>query len=350
MLYGVRRTLAKTLYKFEGNFSYFFLKLMYSSLYTRDSRIVIVGLGNHGFTLIAFFIAVVARHRISMVVDPSEKSKDLANKVLKCQHFSTIDEAIEAKSFFGDIIYICSDHFSHTHQANIATKCFKSVYIEKPLFVNFDQMASFATIQESGCNIYTGFNRPHAPFFKEFASSLGNEFSVTMVINGHFLSEDHWYRLDSQGSRVLGNLTHWLDLAVRLLSKDDLSNNVEIILSPGYLDDLLVILTLGSKKVSLSFSANCEPNNGVEEFIFWNSTESIGSINNFRKLNYLTQNGKIRKIHTFKKDVGHQTAALAPIYGVKQDQNIPYVSSALALKVEDMYINGVHTAEFNLDL
>jgi predicted dehydrogenase len=349
-LYGFKRTAAKALYRIDNNASYFILRAMYSAKTRSKKRIVFVGLGNHGFTLLAFFVSVIARHRISLVIDPSPKSKILATKVLRCPHFTDIDSAIVAGVFFGDIIYIASDHQSHTPHACVAVDHFSRVYIEKPLFVNSKQMLDFRKVYESSSELYAGFNRPYAPLFKELISNLSDEFSVTMVINGHFLPLEHWYRSEDQGSRVLGNLTHWIDLAVRIFIEKSGSDKVDIQLSKGHLDDLVVILTSGAKKICLSFSANCEPSDGVEEYIFWNCSASTGRILNFRKMHYVTKRGAIRKVSRLAKDVGHKSAALAPLYALSQDASITYISSALALKVEEMYLNGDTNSNFNLKM
>lgn len=348
LMYGFRRTATKVLYKFDGDFAYLLLRIMYNVRLSDKRRIVFLGLGNHGFTLLAFFVSVIARQRVSLVIDPSLKSEKLAKKVFGCQHYSDIDSAIAADAFFGDIIYIASDHLSHTPHARIAANTFKSVFVEKPLFVNADQMAEFGEICESSCKLYTGFNRPYSPLYNELVSNLNDDFMITMIINGHFLPADHWYRIDGQGSRVLGNLTHWIDLAVRIFMRYPESVNIGIELSRGHLDDLVVILTTGSKKICLSFSANCEPSEGVEEFIFWNCSKSTGRILNFREMHYVTKQGSTHHVRKLSKDVGHKLAALAPIYDLDQDAEIPYVSSALAIKVEEMYLANDVNSNFNL--
>lgn len=347
-MYGIRRTFAKVLYKFDTNFAYFMLKLLYMSGRKLDKRIVFLGMGNHGFTLLAFFVSVVGRQRVSVVIDPSEKSRKIALKVLGCPHFSDIESARADGEFYGDIIYIASDHASHTKHAVIANGVFGRVYVEKPLFVNSHQLGEFRALIEDGCNLHTGFNRPYAPFFVEFTDVLSDDFNVTMVINGHHLPAEHWYRNDGQGSRVLGNLTHWIDLSLRIFIKNGNPDSLEIQLSKGCLDDLIVVLTGETGKICLSFSANCEPSDGVEEFIFWNCSASVGKISNFRELSYVTKDGASKKISKSNKDVGHESASLAPLKDVYEDSSVSLLSSALALKVEEMYLSGSETSEFNL--
>lgn len=347
-MYGITRTIVKVLYKFDSKYTNFILKIIFNFRSNRKKRIVFIGMGNHGFTLLAFFVCVSARQRISLIIDPSEKSKQLAKNVLGCKHYTNLDSAIADNEFFGDIVYIASDHLSHTNNALVSMKYFKNIYIEKPLFVNEEQMTKLRSVIESKANIFTGFNRPFSPFFQKFTDLIEENFSVNMIINGHFLPSDHWYRDDGQGSRVLGNLTHWIDLSMRIFNEVGDVNKIDIELSKGFHDDVTLILTANTGKVCLLFSANCEPSDGVEEYIYWNCPNSLGKIINFRQMSYVTKDGSIKKISKLIKDVGHKSASLAPINGIIVDPYISYESSSLALKVENMYLNGIDKDEFNL--
>lgn len=350
-MYGIRRTLAKSLYKIDNKISYFFLKLLYNFRVKKKNRIVFVGLGNHGFTLLAFFVSVVAKQKISVVIDPSKKAKKLANNVLCCKYYTNIETAIHANDFYGDLAYIASDHQSHTDHAISASNYFKKIYIEKPLFVNHSQQKKFKEIILNKDNIFTGFNRPQAKFFREFISKLSNNFFISIIINGHNLPSNHWYRNKGQGSRVLGNLTHWIDLSTHIFMKHGLSKTININLSKGDLDDLIVVLTCDNSIINLCFSANCEPVDGVEEFIYWNDRNSIGKIDNFKKIEYKTNKGYLRKKSNYRKDVGHKSASLLPMQeNFENILDIHYISSSLALKIEDMYVNEIKSANFKLKI
>ncbi len=349
-MYGFRRTAAKVLYKFDNSLAYFILSLLYIPGRKTDKRIVFIGMGNHGFTLLAYFVSVIGKHRICLVIDPSEKSRKISKKVFHCQHYDDVESAKSDGVFYGDIIYIASDHSSHTDHAIAAKPFFKNIYVEKPLFVNRQQMAQYKRLVQEDCKLYSGFNRPYSPFFHKLNNILSENFNLNMVINGHFLAKDHWYRNTGQGSRVLGNLTHWIDLSLRIFIKNGNPNSLKIQISKGCLDDLIVVLTAKTGKICLSFSANCEPSDGVEEFIFWNCSKSVGRISNFQKLTYVTSNGEIKKISKAKKDVGHELASLAPLKEASEDSHIAFLSSALAIKIEDMYLLGPENSEFELSL
>jgi predicted dehydrogenase len=350
MMYGMTRTMTKILFKSDNDASRFLLSLLFNVFSVKKERIFILGLGNHGFTLIAYYVCVFARRKISCVIDPSDKSKKLAENVLKCDWFASVDCAKKAGLFYGDIVYIASDHMSHTGQALEAANQFAKVYVEKPLFVNDVQKEEFRKVCNSDCAVFTGFNRPYAPAFNSMLEVLGGEYSLTMLVNGHFLPADHWYRNDGQGSRVLGNLTHWIDLAIRVLACKNPLEEVQVEVSKGHMDDLLVLLFAGGSKLILIFSANCEPLDGVEEYIFWNSTKSVGSILNFREISYVTDKKCKVRTKSKAKNVGHKDAVLAPFTENNVSVKIPFASSSLALRIESMVINNLKTSSFKLDL
>lgn len=349
LLYGIRRTLAKSLYKLDHRVAVWLLSLMYNFGASNRERIGIIGLGNHGFTLIAFFVSVKAKRRFSFVIDPSDKSEFLARKVLKCKHYRNLEEAINDGAFYGDLVYIASDHLSHTRQALLAADSFNKVYVEKPLFVNGDQQRDFSTIFNKNCLLFTGFNRPYAPFFVEMQEQIEGSYAVSMLVNGHYLPDDHWYRNAEQGSRVLGNLTHWLDMSIRIFNKNGGLGCLDVRLKKGALDDVSVLLSTGDRTINLLFSANCEPVDGVEEFVFWNSDKSVGKILNFVEMDYVSKTKQRFVVKKRSKNVGHGLAVMAPLCENRSDSRMAFISSALALQIEEMYINDISHITVNFD-
>ena len=41
---------------------------------------------------------------------------------------------------------------------------------------------------------------------------------MSCFIIGHWIDDDHWYRDPSEGSRIVSNLGHWIDLSVFIYS------------------------------------------------------------------------------------------------------------------------------------
>ena len=353
-LYGVRRSIAKAGFQLKPSFltkcalTFAFLKLKKPS----QKRIVIIGLGMHGFSTIAFFLNN-NNYKLSVVIDPNEKSGWLANKILKARFYTDLSSAIAEGEFHGDILYIASDHASHLDYALAAERSFKSVYIEKPLITSLakrDLLRRFAV--SANTNIFTGYNRPHARFFEEFCNSLNTQkFSCIMIVNGHFLAQDHWYRDAKQGSRILGNCTHWIDLALRILMKNDPALKEILIGVRLGIDDCVSIdlRTQIGNCITINFAAFKEPKNGVEEFIYWNSETSIGNIINFQNMTIsdYSQHKRTRKI---SKDVGHEKAVLKAVTTNDNYKDMVGIHSALlAVDIEDAVRTGNHNFTYYVE-
>ena len=340
-LYGLRRALVKAVFKVKHPIKFGVLKALFSTkLASNSQRAGIVGLGNHGFTLIAFFVVVRGKNKLSFVIYPSDISRKLATKVLGCSWYPDIETAKNDNSFFGDILYIASDHASHVKYAVEASACFARVFIEKPLFVNREQESEmWELFRSSRTDLYAGFNRPFAPLYKQIETDISQRGMVSMVINGHFLPQDHWYRDIVQGSRILGNLTHWIDLALAILCNGEEVTELNVHVIRGDFDDAAVSIASDQKLVNLLFSAQCEPGDGVEEFIFWNTSASVGQLRNFQSLSFVTATRQFFAVKRDKKDVGHELAVLNALRDGPSDMMAAMRSSSLALTVEQLWLS-----------
>lgn len=340
IMYGVGRSLAKAGYQLNESFlSYLLLQMAFARLRAvKKQRLVIVGLGMHGFSTVAYFLSK-NRYQISVVIDPSEKSSWLSRRILKAKHYTNVNSAIDAGEFYGDVLFIVSDHATHLKYANLGSASFRSIYIEKPLITKkSDVGALIELVNNSSVNLFTGYNRPKAPFFTNLTQELYvAKFNCSMFVNGHFLDKDHWYRDTDQGSRVLGNCTHWIDLAYRLLiGKGKLTQPISVFIDRGIDDSVTIKLQRGdSKVVYIHFAAFLEPRNGVEEYIYWNSDKSLGNIINFQtfKIEDYTNKTIIRR---FRKDVGHGQTILAALgNGPRYIDRLGLNSAILAIEIEN---------------
>lgn len=346
LLFGFRRAIIKAAYHLNNPIGYTVLKIIFRHPFNiKNERIVVAGMGNHGFTLISYCILLIAGRKISAVIDPSDRALKLSKKILNCACFTTMDEAIKSGEFYGDILYICSDHRSHLEYAKAAVGNFSSVYIEKPIIVSNDQIDDLVSLTNSKLKIFTGYNRPNAPLTKKLISNLGSNYSLRFVVNGHFLESNHWYRDAEQGTRVLGNLSHWLDLSYRIFSISKDVNDIDIYLVKGYLDDIIIMLRQSNCTISIAFSGNSEPIDGVEEFIHWNSNVSVGFINNFKTYTSV-RDKKVDKIRNFNKNVGHIATILSPFSGKEVGDQHILNSARLCLQVEEMTLKNIEHGVF----
>jgi predicted dehydrogenase len=78
-----------------------------------------------------------------------------------------------------------------------------------------------------------GFNRRYHPLVRRARTRLRQEsgpVSISCVVKELTFEPDHWYFWPNQGTRITGNLCHWIDLAVYFLEDKPLP--VSVTLSP----------------------------------------------------------------------------------------------------------------------
>jgi predicted dehydrogenase len=96
------------------------------------------------------------------------------------------------------------------------------VFIEKPATVSVADAESLAERRAAGSWIDVGFNRRYAAMtadLKEAAGALPRPLVFSALVKELKLPSTHWYHWPNQGTRVTGNLCHWIDLAHHLVGE-----------------------------------------------------------------------------------------------------------------------------------
>ena len=132
------------------------------------------------------------------------------------------------------LVIVATAHDSHTHLACAAIKGGHRVFLEKPPTVTAEDVQRLADAMHSNPGaIEIGFNRRYHPLVRRARARLSRESgptSITCVVKELTFQPDHWYFWPNQGTRISGNLCHWIDLAVFLIDGNPLP--VSVTLSP----------------------------------------------------------------------------------------------------------------------
>lgn len=338
-IYGFSRTIVKAIS--NGNFN--FVRSFYFS--RKSNSVGLIGCGNFAFSTTCFFL-----------------KKNLGLIFGKCYDINT-DRAKYLGKFFGftianssidifndkdiDYIYIASNHSSHSEYAIMALNSNKIPYIEKPIVVNYIQLVNLIKAKNnSKLPVYCGYNRPFSSAIQTLKQLVDKKnsstFTISFIIVGHKIEDSHWYRKPEEGSRILANLSHWLDLSIYILGwklnfpkmlnisisySDKLtpSDNINIAITSD-LNDLFVF----------TFTTRNEPLNGVNETILFQSDEFTAKIDDFRNMNITTTN-KSKNYKFFPKDAGHENAILQPFNSkIVRDWKEIEISTLLILFIEQM--------------
>ena len=148
------------------------------------------------------------------------------------------------------LVVVATAHDSHASLAGLAAEAGHRVFLEKPPTVTADDVARLGKVMASHPGmVEIGYNRRYHPLVRrahERIRSNPGPTSITCTVKELPFQSDHWYFWANQGTRVTGNLCHWIDLAVSLL--DDGVLPVSVTLSPrvigSVVDDEERVLTV----------------------------------------------------------------------------------------------------------
>jgi predicted dehydrogenase len=347
-LYGFERTIIKVASRLNNwKMKYLILK---NFGFSEKKSISLIGCGQFGFATISYFILKTQGKRF---LDCFDINSDRSNLTAK---FYGYNECLNLEKLFSNpkcnLIYIASNHFSHAEYAIKALKSNKDVYIEKPISVSKKQYTELkSTIEISKQKVYFGYNRPFSKAIIKICSEIKNNcqpLSLNCFVSGHIINKNHWYRNPQEGTRICGNVGHWIDLMVHIMHKRGvIPSNFEIcILQANYdeIDDNLSISirTDFNDITNIFITSRIEPLEGINETINLQCGEVIAKIDDFTRMTIWKNEIKIKKKY-YPKDVGHKLAILQPFMGQQYQRNFIEIdtSTLLMLEITEMVKNRI---------
>lgn len=107
----------------------------------------------------------------------------------------------------------------HSDHSRLAWEIFQKnpatlIFIEKPPCVTLEDLRLLIALYNAQAKLEIGFNRRYIPFNRTLKDRLsGKPFVATISVKEILLNESHWYFWENQGTRITGNLVHWIDLS-----------------------------------------------------------------------------------------------------------------------------------------
>ena len=308
-LYGPRRTLAKI----EGQYH---MKKKYDTFPPKASKpgkgknIGIIGCGNFSYSTIAYYLRKNYGDVIHWAMDKDiNRAASLYEKYNLNYYTDNADELISDPQI--DLIYIATNHSSHTEYAIQALEAGKAIHIEKPHVVNEDQLFRLCSAMYKCRGVVgLGFNRPNSLIgkkIKQFLDSQSGPAMYNWFIAGHEITPDHWYFKEEEGGRILGNLCHWTDFVYQLV---DCQNRYPLTIRPTRAEksdcDIAVTYTFGDSTIAaITFSAKGHTFEGVRERFAAHRGNILISMDDFRYL-LVEILDKKHKIKLPFRDHGHE--------------------------------------------
>ncbi len=344
--YGPRRALTKTFGRLRKGY------WRRPSARGRGPGIGLIGCGQFAFSTIAHFVRGKARIVACYDTDVTAAAS-LARMYGVSRVSNSADELIADPAI--QVVYIASNHASHADYAKAVLGAGKRVYVEKPIAVSHEQLQTLSGAYRGRRNdIFAGYNRPFSQAIKDIRARLPvptGPLTLGCFVSGHRLPPDHWYRYPDEGTRICGNVGHWLDLAVHILSWRDVPDLWKISIAwsdERYRDDDIAV-TLVSERgdlISIVLTARSEPFEGINETINLQWDGVIAKIDDFRSMTIWDNDRRHR--HTYwPKDVGHRRAVLQPFGDAHRNWREVELSTLLMLRIAEMVLSGKQSAEMS---
>ena len=337
-IYGLSRTLIKMIGRYKLKAPGIYLSL------PKKKYVSVVGCGQFAFSTICYFLR---KKKGNVFLSCYDVNKDNAKFLARFYHFSKVansfEELIEDKKL--KAIYIASNHHSHTEYAIEALNRNIDVHVEKPISVSKEQFSKLSkAIANSQAKIYAGYNRPFSSAICEIKKYIKNKnlpLSLNCFVSGHFIPIGHWYRNPEEGTRICGNIGHWLDLAIHLFAlRGKIPDNLSIQISYSNVnepdDNILISISSDVNDiVNIMLTARCEPFEGIYEGINLQCGNIIAKIDDFRNLT-IWQDEKLIKKTFYPKDVGHERAIMQIFENNSRNWNEVELSTLLMLHISEM--------------
>jgi len=230
-----------------------------------------------------------------------------------------------------DCVFIATRHHLHATMAREALEHDKTVFLEKPLAMNIDELRELTgTVQRTGGRLMVGFNRRFAPLVQQavtFLRSSSGPLAVTYRINAGSIAPDHWTQDPEQGGgRIIGEVCHFADLIFYLTGQKPQQVFARALAKaasqPAVPDNVVITIQLTGGSVGaiqyLSVGDPAYPKERIEIF----GGNSVAVIDDFRTL-HLFRGGKPQRRRSRKQDKGHRREIELFLDAVREGGELP---------------------------
>jgi predicted dehydrogenase len=178
-------------------------------------KIGIIGAGNFASSTI-----IPALNKAGVSIKYIASAQGLSAKILAKKagaEKATSDYHVILQDPEVDLVIVTTRHNLHAGMVIESLKAGKSVFVEKPLCLNRQELQEIMDVYQQASDRTTltvGFNRRFSPFAKKMKNLMGNGvMNIIATMNAGFIPGDVWvHDLDVGGGRIIGEACHFIDI------------------------------------------------------------------------------------------------------------------------------------------
>ena len=322
---------------------------------TRSNKgIFIYGLGDYSRVYVA---PNISGQRKSFCIDYNYALSSYYKKKFNYENFGLVpeDSYPKLKNTDKPLAIIATYHSDHTR---IAKEIFDInpltiIFIEKPPCVTLDDIKVLSRLFDQGAKIEIGYNRRFIPVNRKVKELIYNEQKVINIsVKEILINDNHWYFWTNQGTRITGNLTHWIDLSVFWINGSPIEIN--LISSPTRDETIaLSILFSEGSLVNITVSDKGNSMRGVQEYIEIRTKNETFFIEDYTKFMRIKPNGNKQTKRFLKRIKGHDAMYKHVIQLYEDNDIIQYTkedliyTSMTTFYASEMYKNKVRSLKID---
>ena len=314
--------------------------------------LIIFGLGGYAFT----HILPGLKHlpRLACVDYKAERSMEFSERFdFKHALYHPYQTKGLLESCKEPVVVIATYHSDHSllakwvHSINPNTR----IFIEKPPCVTNLDLNLLRELYNSETKLEIGFNRRYVKLNNQIKSIVTNkQIFVTFSIKEVLINSNHWYNWDNQGTRLTGNLVHWIDLGNFWVDEDPISLTMNF--SGNSLDDFnLSIAYKNGSLVNITCSDKGNSLRGVQELAEIRYENDTILVEDNLKFTHIKSSGKKTVKRYFRRDKGHKRMYLDFSKNL-EDNKFNYTfkhlesTSMITTTASNMLQNEIHVIKF----
>lgn len=205
-------------------------------------------------------------------------------------------------------VAVLTRHREHADQVCAALAAGKSVFVEKPLCLTFEELSCVEAAARAARGILAvGFNRRFAPFSAELKKALSaGPKAIQIRVNVGALPPGHWALDPAEGGRLLGEGCHFIDWAAFVVGRPAETAEARPIGAGAGEQDWSLRLTYGDGSVAdILYISSGDAAAGKERYeVHAGGVSAV--LEDFRRLTVWSGGGKTERRAWLKADKGHR--------------------------------------------
>jgi len=293
-------------------------------------RVGCIGAGSFARGIVIPFLKALPEVQLETVATVSGASAYSAQKVFQFRRAEQPGQILASPSV--DAVFVLSRHDSHADYVLSALLNNKSVFVEKPLARNAEELESikngYRLEQRSGHSpfVMVGFNRRFsfaAEKIREYFAGRNEPMVIHIRVNAGHLPREHWTQQSEGGGRIVGEACHFLDFARSIVGKSIVSVHSAAMPSGSRYSGDNVAITLAFADGSIGnilYLANGD-RSLPKEFYEIFCEGKVARLDDFRSLEFFS-NGS-RTISKCNGDKGHKRELRLTVSAMREGQLSP---------------------------